>query len=81
MVVMMRDMVRTLKEFVQTWPISVVFTAKARACWSPCVVRKHEHGTEIEELKTGKTRWEVCTGEPFLGERYPCCACFLQCQE
>ena len=74
--------VRTLKELCRPahlqagfskkmWPISVVYTAKARAFWSPCVIRKHERGTEIEELKTGKTRWEVCTGEPFLGVKYP----------
>ena len=60
--------VRTLKELCRPahlqagfskkmWPISVVYTAKARAFWSP--------------LKTGKTRWEVCTGEPFLGVKYP----------
>ena len=53
------------------WPISVVYTAKSRAFWSPCVIRKHERGTEIEEFKTGKTRWEVCTGEPFFGVKYP----------
>ena len=53
------------------WPISVVYTAESRAFGSPCVIREHERGTEIEELKTGKTRWEVCTSEPFFGIKYP----------
>ena len=35
------------------------------------MIREHERGTEIEEFKTGKTRWEVCTGEPFFGIKYP----------
>ena len=48
-----------------------MYTAKSRAFWSPCVIREHERGTEIEESKTGKTRWEVCAGEPFLGVKYP----------
>ena len=34
-------------------------------------LRDHERGTEVEEYKTGKARWDVCTGEPFLGIKYP----------
>ena len=53
------------------WPLSVVFAAKARAFWTPCMVRDYEKGTDVEALKQGKSRWHVATGSEFPGPKYP----------
>ena len=53
------------------WPISVTYTAKARSFWGPCAIRNYEIDTEAEKFKKGKTKWEIATGEPFSGPKYP----------
>ena len=53
------------------WTVTVDYVSKARSFFSPAPVAKHELGTEVEELKKNKTRWQIATGSEFEGPRYP----------
>jgi hypothetical protein len=53
------------------WPLSVDFTAKARSFFSLSPVLRHERGTRKAELKQGKTRYEIATGQIFDGPKFP----------
>ena len=53
------------------WPLSVDSTAQARTFFGLSPVLRHERGMETAELKQGKTRFEIATGQAFTGPRYP----------
>ena len=74
--------VRTLKELSRPshiqagfhkrlWTLTVDYVSKARSFFSPAPIAKHEKGTEIEESKKDKTRWQIATGSEFDGPKYP----------
>ena len=74
--------VRTVKELCRPshiqagfhrrmWPISLDFVAKARSFFTASPVATYERGTPVEDRKSGKTRWEIATGNAFSGPRYP----------
>jgi len=53
------------------WPATLDYMSKARTFFEAAPVYEYEKGTPAETEKTGKTKFEVITGEPFLGVEYP----------
>jgi hypothetical protein len=55
----------------QAWPVSLDYTSKARSFYEQSPIHELETGTDAETDKMGKSKWEVATGSPFLGAKYP----------
>jgi len=53
------------------WPLSLDYTSKARSFFSDAPIYDYEKGTEVEEAKKNKSRFEVASGSPFHGVKYP----------
>ena len=53
------------------WPLSLQYTSMARSFFESAPIHDYEEGTPIAEGKKDKTKWEVGTGHPFTGVKYP----------
>ena len=53
------------------WPTTLDYTTKARTFLDESPIYEWEVGTEHEKHKKGKTRYEVASGGPFQGIKYP----------
>ena len=53
--------------FPKTWPVSAEYASVSFNVAALPPINQGEHGTDIEVLKRGTTRWELATGAPFPG--------------
>ena len=53
------------------WPSVLEYTAQARSFFSEAPIYDYERGTQHEEDKKGKTRFEAAFGRTFGGPEYP----------